>query len=131
MIAFEEFQLAYDPQGWLLGWWGTVCLNEAENAFETRKRAFAQTVPDYEEVMTKSDVELPLEVVKYLKASPLGVIVAYFLAKDRETCQRVAWMPGAQAMQALMRLERKVRAPRLTLVRGVDDAVAAVSGQTP
>ena len=97
-------------------------VDEAGRAFAARVIAFAQTVPDYEEVVDAATVLIPHHVVDYIKTSPLGAALGYFLAKNLETCRRIAWMPRAQANQELKRLESKLQGPRLFLVHNIDDA---------
>ena len=100
-----------------------------EDAFQARKLAFAQTVSDYEQVMSRAYVQIPPYVADYIKASTVGPALGYFLAKNLETCRRIAWMPHARAIQELTRLASKLRAPRLVLVHNADDARRTVVDQ--
>ena len=78
--------------------------------------AFAQTVPDYNEVVGKAQIPIPQHVVDYIKTSPNGAALGYHLAKNLETCRRVAWMPRARAIEVLKKIERTLQVSRLSLV---------------
>jgi hypothetical protein len=132
------FAVSLSPEPGLPGAGGETCeallteiaAIEAQRTYIDRLVAFARTVPDYDEVLGAATVLIPEHVADFLKSSPNGPAVGYFLAKNLHRCRRITWMTPARAIHALKRLEAKLQAPRLALVHNVD-AIADQDRPTP
>jgi hypothetical protein len=93
-----------------------------QRAYVDRIMAFRQTVSDYDEVVDAATTVIPRHVADFIKSSPCGPALGYFLVKNLETCRRIVWMPRDPAARALKRLESRLHAPRLALVHNIDAA---------
>lgn len=79
---------------------------QMDENWKTRVAQVKADYPDYEEVVGSADIDLPTVVLNEIKASEVGALLAYELAKDNsKEARRIKGMPVAAQIRELGRME--------------------------
>jgi hypothetical protein len=74
---------------------------------------FKQSAPDFDQMVNRSDVNLPVSpaVSSLIVESPVGPAISYYLAQHPDECQALYALDERSAAKALGRIEAKLDAP--------------------
>jgi hypothetical protein len=78
------------------------------STWKERAAKFAESAPDYHEVMQASDVPVAPHVIEALEDSDMGPTIAYHLAKNPEIADRLNAMSPTAAAREIGKLEGKL-----------------------
>jgi len=81
---------------------------KASQAWENKIAAVRENLPDYQEVVSSADVDLPPDLVQDIMDSDLGPQIAYHLAKNPEDAEKAVAMNERSRTRYLARLEVKL-----------------------
>lgn len=79
--------------------------------FATRQTATMKELPDYTEVLERSQIELPKHAMQYVMESEIGPKLAYHLAKHPQEADRIAQLSPIRAIAELGKLEVRLEKP--------------------
>lgn len=86
-----------------------VAMNERERKFQVRAAKAVEKYPDYDEIVSQSQVPLSSEIVCAIKESELGPDVAYYLAKNPDEVERISQMGSSiSAIREIGKIEAKL-----------------------
>lgn len=85
---------------------------EIDAAFSSRLKVIAEDIPDYEEVVSKSTVNMPDFHIMALKEMEHGPEIVYYLAKNPSDTRRIAAMRPVKALMELMEMNAQLRPER-------------------
>lgn len=81
-----------------------------------RQAKFAETAPDFDEVLASAEVQVPAHLLDALLKSDQGPALAYHLAKNPEVAQNIAGMSKDDALMELGALKASLSKPALKSV---------------
>jgi hypothetical protein len=73
--------------------------------FGKRVAAAMKSIPDYEEIVSAADVDVPAHVAQYIVESEMGPLLGYHLAKHGEDLDRIKSLSPIRAIAELGKLE--------------------------
>lgn len=91
-----------------------------------RQAKYAETAPDFEEVLAGAETPMPVHVMDALVKSEQGPALAYHLAKNPEVAERIAGMSKDDALMELGALKASLSNPKPAL-KSVTKAPAPIT----
>ncbi len=89
---------------------------KVQAAHVERIKSFAEKTADYDEVLNKADLTLPVPVIQFIRESDAGPRVAYHLSQDKiaggDLAERIGRMSPIKALAEMGKLEAKLTAPK-------------------
>lgn len=93
---------------------------EVVTSFLGRIEKAKEIVPDFEEVMSASDIEVPNDVAGYMQESELGAEIGYHLAKNPQVIERLSKLTPARQLVEIGKIEGTLK-PFVEKSAKVDD----------
>lgn len=104
----------------------------AQDAYRERAVAFAKTVPDFRSVVTSADdVMIPPHVEECIVGSEVGPALAYHLAKNPRTAERIAGLSPLAAAREIGKLEERLTPKKARLETKARPPIAVPKGASP
>jgi hypothetical protein len=85
--------------------------NQVIGEFVKRQEAFKESTPDYEDVVSGTDLVIPNVAMQYLIESDVGPQLGYYLAKNPGEVTRLQKLSPARCVAELGKLETKLEKP--------------------
>ncbi|MCP3709735.1 hypothetical protein M3I54_22590 [Paraburkholderia sp. CNPSo 3274] len=98
------------------------------DSWDRRGKAARETMPDYDDVVGKSEIDLPNPIYMAIVESDYGHELAYYLAKNPDEARLLRGMSLTSAVRMLGKLEDRLAADKAPAKK---DAPAAAASATP
>lgn len=85
---------------------------QVEAAHQKRILEAVSRIPDYEEVVNKSDLELRMPLIQFIRESELGPDLAYHLEKNRDVAERLNRLSPIRQLAEMGKLEETLKKPK-------------------
>lgn len=95
--------------------------------FSQRIAATMKEIPDFEEVTSRVDVDVPPHIAQHIIESDMGPLLGYHLAKHPEERERLFKLSPIRAVAELGKLEMKLEKPAKTEAEKPDSRVTSIS----
>lgn len=83
-------------------------VQHAQDEFGKRVAEFAKTIPDYDEIVSQADVDVPQHIAIHIVESDVGPALGYHLAKNPDELTRLKSLSPTRAIAELGKLEMKL-----------------------
>jgi len=90
--------------------------------FESRERAYAKTVKDYDEVTAAEKWACSKSMAEEIRASEIGPDMTYYLAKNADIALEIAQLPDREAIKRMTLLELELQSKKEAIKRKVSNA---------
>lgn len=84
--------------------------NAIADSFAKRQAAFIEQNPEYEDVLSESDIDVPQVALQYIVESEMGPQLAVHLAKNPGDAERLSKLTPARVIAELGKLEARIEA---------------------
>jgi|15BtaG_2_1085339.scaffolds.fasta_scaffold08817_3 hypothetical protein len=82
--------------------------NTQKEQWQTKIQSFDEEMPDFKEVVSQANIEMPMDVLQSISQSDIGPKIAYHLAKNPEQAESLQFMDERGRDRFLMKLEIKL-----------------------
>ena len=100
----------------------------AANAWQSKIDSFKDEMPDFQQVVSGADIDLPVDVIQQIAESDIGPKIAYHLASNIDDAEKLLDMTERQRDRYLTRLEIKLED---TSFKKVEKSVPEVTKAAP
>ena len=100
-------------------------VNNLKQAWQTKISTFDTEMPDFKEVVSQANIEMPGDVLQSISQSDIGPKIAYHLAKNPEQAESLQYMDERGRDRFLLKLEMRLEDTDFTPTPKVEVTKAA------